>query len=536
LQRRDLDAKILECKEDLKILTAARNDIEAEMNAICISGRNKYSKGAIQQDFAAGIKELDQENQIEADEANFNPDEDMRDYAEVARSLPVFCVSSRAYQKLSGRLQRDKAVSGFTTVEETEIPQLQAHCKKLTEAGRAATCRRFLSAVNQFINSLSLWASNDGSGVNLTDAQVAAEARFLQSKLAELENGLEKEVQNCLEEMKDSLSENIYDKFDQVITAAINEANDTASKWGAPVNRENRAQGGLFWATYKAVCRRDETYSNAQGPIDFNLQLTEPIIKQLGSHWEKAFARRLPHVLQAFTKRTKELLQKFHKEVHARAMQSGTGIAGMAMLGQQLTNYEHIFQDLTNQMTQVIGDRQRDANREFTPVIARRLLSAYQYCTAESGSGSYMRMKDHMLSHVDTHRQTMFRESTEEVKSHLTQMCRQVEEQMSNKADEVFALMRRDYMMVVTGTRVPQGQELPKWERTMRMEIAKVIEEREKAAGEEAGGKSKPENDDAGSVGDPFEEELPAVVAAAHLKKGISDELNELNAEIKQKW
>lgn len=72
-------------------------------------------------EFAAGIKELDQENQIETNEADFNPEEDLRDYAEVARSLPVFCVSSRAYQKLCGRLQRDKAVPGFATVEETEV-------------------------------------------------------------------------------------------------------------------------------------------------------------------------------------------------------------------------------------------------------------------------------------------------------------------------------------------------------------------------------------------------------------------------------
>lgn len=90
-------------------------------------------------------------------------------------------------------------------------------------------------------------------------------------------------------------------------------------------------------------------------------------------------------MLQSFTKSTKVLLQLFHQNVHARALKSGTGIAGMAMLGQQLQNYERIFQDLTNQMMQVINECQRDANREFTPVIARHLLSAYHYCVAESG-------------------------------------------------------------------------------------------------------------------------------------------------------
>lgn len=52
------------------------------MSSVCIESRNNYAKGAIQTDFAAGIKELDQENAQEEDEANFNPDEDIRDYEE----------------------------------------------------------------------------------------------------------------------------------------------------------------------------------------------------------------------------------------------------------------------------------------------------------------------------------------------------------------------------------------------------------------------------------------------------------------------
>ncbi len=96
-----------------------------------------------------------------------------------------------------------------------------------------------------------------------------------------------------------------------------------------------------------------------------------------------------------------------------------------------------------------------------------------------------MRMKAHMTSHVDQHRQSMFHESTEEVKKHLKQMCGQVEEQMMNKADEVFVLMRRDYMTVITGQHMPQGHIMPKWERSMKAEIAKLIQEREDAAEKE---------------------------------------------------
>jgi hypothetical protein len=162
-------------------------ELQSEMSAVCITGRNQYSKTAIQHDFAAGIKELDQENAIEVDEMAFNPDEDLRNYDVIAQSLPVFCVSSRAYQKLSGRLQKDSAVSGFTSPEQTQIPQLQDHCRKITERGRVAASQTFLNNLNQLLNSLSLWALNDGTGSSLTAAEREDQANFLQDQIGNLE-------------------------------------------------------------------------------------------------------------------------------------------------------------------------------------------------------------------------------------------------------------------------------------------------------------------------------------------------------------
>ena len=176
------------------------------------------------------------ESAQEEDPDQFNPDEQLRDY-EVSRSLPVFCVSSRAYQKLRGRLQRDNKVPGFRSAEETEIPQLQAHCKKLTEAGRASNCRAFLTNLSQTLNSLRLWASNDGTGINLSDAQLAAESRFLKLRLKDLEKSLDNAVKDCLKEMNEALAEHIFENYDQLIEAAISEANITVGKWHRPVNR-----------------------------------------------------------------------------------------------------------------------------------------------------------------------------------------------------------------------------------------------------------------------------------------------------------
>jgi hypothetical protein len=66
-------------------------------------------------------------------------------------------------------------------------------------------------------------------------------------------------------------------------------------------------------------------------------------------------------------------------------MKAGVGTAGIALLGHQLRNYEAIFVQLTQQMIEVINNLQREANREFTPVIARNLSTAYDWCANESG-------------------------------------------------------------------------------------------------------------------------------------------------------
>ncbi|KAF7869938.1 hypothetical protein EAF04_004722 [Stromatinia cepivora] len=474
-----LELEIKDVKKQSKEFDQKRKEIDTRMRAICIDGRNKYSKGAIQQDFATGIKELDMENAEEEDAENFNPDEDIRDYDAVARSLPVFCVSSRAYQQLNGRLRKDAKIPGFRNVQETEIPQLQAHCKKLTEAGRSATCRRFLNALLQLVLSLSLWSNNDGTNINLSDSQKIAQASWLQKKLKDLEESLDKAVGSCVADMKDALTENIFEKFNEAIPLAAEQAPSIAARWGAPVNKIDRAAGGLHFQTYRATIRRDGVYGNKNGAYNFNSDLTEPIMKHLASHWENNFSRRLPSVLRSFTTKTNLILKNFHQAVESRSRKNGAGIAGLAMLSQQLRTYEATFSILNMEMVEAINNLQRDANREFVPVIAQNLASSYRHCAGESGVGTYMRMKDHLGNQIDQKRNSMFNESCDEVKTRLNKMCRQVEGSMNNKTDEVFLLMRRDYLQVLNGTQV-SGEVMPKWERHMRSEVARALATYEK--------------------------------------------------------
>jgi hypothetical protein len=58
------------------------------------------------------------------------------------------------------------------------------------------------------------------------------------------------------------------------ISSAAGSATTTCSRWGSPVNHENRAEGGFFWATYKAICRRGGIFTNINGTHNFNKQLS----------------------------------------------------------------------------------------------------------------------------------------------------------------------------------------------------------------------------------------------------------------------
>ncbi|KAI7569412.1 hypothetical protein KC317_g3361 [Hortaea werneckii] len=466
--RQHIEQKVRDMRKQMAPLKAEEAAIDARQSALCIAGRNAYSRDAIRNDFAAGIRELDQENAEEEDPEHFNPEEDLRDYDEVASNLPVFCVSSRAYQKLSGRLKKDKDVPGFEDIQQTEMPQLQAHCKKLTENGRQASCRRFLNSLTQLLTSMALWASDDGSGTKMTGQQRDIERSHLSRELRKLEKELEKAVDNTIEDAEATLREQVFDKFAPAVDSAEANALSTADGWGA-----HRNDGGLHFMTYRATVRRYGVYQGAAGLRDFNQELIQPVYKQLASAWEKAFQRRLPHILQSFTKAGSAMLKKFHQAVADRCRQQGQSIARIGMLKTQLGAYDAIIKDMANNMIRQINDGQRDINREFTPVISQAMSPAYDVTAAESGPGCYMRMKNAMHHHVDNNRRVMFENATKQVQKSIMALCEKVREQMLNDADQVYVHMQRDYMSVIGGVRVDTN--MSRQERTVRRDIDERI-------------------------------------------------------------
>lgn len=71
----------------------------------------------------------------------------------------------------------------------------------------------------------------------MSDSQRGLETRFLKSHLQALDKDLSKAVAECLVEMKETLAENIFDNFPDMIAEAASKATPTAASWCAPVNK-----------------------------------------------------------------------------------------------------------------------------------------------------------------------------------------------------------------------------------------------------------------------------------------------------------
>lgn len=129
-------------------------------------------------------------------------------------------------------------------------------------------------------------------------------------------------------------------------------------------------------------------------------------------------------------------------------------------------------------MLDLINERQREINREFTPNVCNAMLVVYNICSNEAGPGQFNRMKVHMTNHVDAQKDTMFQRATQVVRNMMMDLTKDVEEHMANRTDQVFVGMRRDYLQVLSNVRVNEIT-MPKWERSLRNKIEDIIQQSE---------------------------------------------------------
>jgi hypothetical protein len=234
--------------------------------------------------------------------------------------------------------------------------------------------------MSQLLSSLALWTSDDGGGQQMSTQQRMSVRTYITVSLAKLGEDLETAVNQTVDDAVEALREQLIDYFADAGDTAATSAVSTAIGWGAP-----RDNGGLFWATYKATVRRQGVFQGASGSRNFNVELADPLYKELGTPWEKTFQRRLPSVFQGFHQRTSATLKEFHLGIEEKCKSQNPGVSRIDRLRDNIPVYENAFKNLANSMIININEAQREVNREFTPSIASAMAKAYEFCSLENG-------------------------------------------------------------------------------------------------------------------------------------------------------
>ncbi|KAH6654028.1 hypothetical protein BKA67DRAFT_518272 [Truncatella angustata] len=412
---RELKARIITIDDDAQALEDKCKESESNLLSRCITERNKYSRTDIQNHFAQGIELLDQETAIRENAENFDHNHRIRDYKQIADSLPVFCVSSRAYQAKMYPTKADAEFAGFVDFDQTEIPQLKAHAQRMTELGRVAACTKFLSSCLRVFQSLRAWLDVKDLDVSISEAEAAREIQIVKDCILELEKTLDSAAKKSVVDCRDIFRKQLYRGFDIAVKKASLSVSDIASGWGTP-----KDEGGLYhWATYGAVCRRGGIYARkGQDKIDFNENLVKPFKVLIADAWEATFSRDLPRILNDFYLTTKIAIEGFHGRIRSDVQHKGTANR-IDMLRPQLMMHIEAIKSSQAEFGQNIDGWQREANRELTPGIKQAMANAWSSCKQEKGRGSIARMRDIVCEQVQRNQKTMFEKSSKLAKKHL---------------------------------------------------------------------------------------------------------------------
>ncbi|XXH05039.1 hypothetical protein Hte_011463 [Hypoxylon texense] len=450
-EREKLDEKIDKAAEASGKLEEDYEKAKSHLLSSTIRERSSYTRKHMRRDFAEGLKQLDQENLLH--ENTGDTVVTFRDYDKLSKSLNVFCVSSKAYQGLSKRLGTSSGtIEGFESPEDTEIPQLIAHTKKLTESIRLESNKSFLNGLLQVLHSLYMWCDAHSNGLGFSDKEKQRVMDDVKDALLNLDQDLTKSVDVFVQKCKNVLTGQLFTKLDISVTKAVNEAPKIAGKWP----RLKGGDEGLPFASYKAACRREGVYSGKTGKCDFNEDLVRPFRQGLANDWVRAFQQKIPEALGEFTRTSEQLLEGFHEVIKAR-IQKKASFATINALRSQLRARALGVTHMVNSFGSDIVTLQREASRKTNPSIKEGMKGTYSACVGESGPGCFLRIQNRMQGDLETNGESLFKAAIDPVKRDLTSLCERLESGLRAKIADMLDGMNQDYANVIIGQEVDEG-------------------------------------------------------------------------------
>ncbi|KAK1569452.1 tat pathway signal sequence [Colletotrichum navitas] len=427
-------------EEKLESKVQEKKSLQDSIKGSCIRKRNSTTTQSIKQDFVDGYKELKEESASDDNDVFLKDEAPPPDYEKIKANLPVFCISSRTYQKLNGMMQNeDISTSGYKDVDDTGIPGLQAHAQKLTEAGRHARCRRVITKLHTLLTSIACWVAGTdleraGFDAKKVEDHLRAEARKLRTNWT-----ITRET--FCQGLHDILQNSVYGAANALVAKAEDKALPLAAAWFEPPKA-----GGFALQTLKSICRKSGIHSARGRPtIALHHQLAQPIQSAMRRDWEAAFERAIPCILQSFVGGLVNHQDDFHRAVEKRYKPNGNMDMSLDLLNNINAASKGKPVALMWRVNDVINAIKNEASRAMLQPIEDAMSPIYKKCLQVQGSGSKAAMEMLVKNHIGNIKRTVFRTSVGAMHGHLRDMERLVAGRLEVRVDEMSDSILRDY-------------------------------------------------------------------------------------------
>jgi len=385
---------------------------QRKLKTLCAHCRNEYSKGCLQADFRAGLKDLYRHSDTEED--------NIRNQTAPETALPenfemdVFCISANDYLKIQGiKNKSDGPPNTFSLAEHTQIPNLRMFVHKTTSHEGIRYAKRFVNNASDILDRVKLLAVDAGNVPSgRSSLQCMTHFRNEVNRLVEIIQNFTQDFTNKMEsKVKTSLQPALQNGATKGIAAAI----PICKSWGNKSRRSRHLRdpdhNGLYWGTYMATIRRGGVYASmCAGPVDMNQELCDPMEKEFSTDWQRTMDNAIRTHLADCENQVQNICSSINQAIASAFIKKGKNKAQLMNMSntanRSCTNAVKIAFDL---MRNVASSTQRNLNRSLLPLVQAHMQAGYASgLSVPRGPGSFNRMKNAMETAAQCNVQSMF--------------------------------------------------------------------------------------------------------------------------------
>jgi hypothetical protein len=368
--------------------------LQMTLKALCAQVRNEYSKGCLQADFRAGLKDLsrgsEEEEGAAPPETAALPDDFQMD---------VYCISSNDYLKIQGiKPASDGEANTFSCVRDTQVPQLRTFVHETTARCCETFSKNFVNNTSDMLDRVKLLAT-DAANVPSGRSSI----RCMKSFEAEV-NTLVEKIQPIVDHFMKNAEQRVKRTLEPSLKAGAAKgsasAMETVASWGS-TNRRRKdfrspEQNGLWWGTYNATVRRDGAYvSGSAGAVDFNQELCDPMEKEFCTDWQRTMDGAIRQLLAECETKVNGICAAVNEAIVSKLAQEGVDKARLSNMSNAASrSCVNAVKASFDSMRARATETQRNLNRSLLPQVQERMKEGYAAANSVvRGSGVFNRIK-----------------------------------------------------------------------------------------------------------------------------------------------